>query len=201
MRECLYQLESYLHQLNEHPPLMRLAWIHYQFEAIHPFIDGNGRIGRLLIILLMVHWNLLPSPLLYLSDYFERHRSEYYNRLQAVSEHGAWHEWTLFFLRGVQEQAQKAVKVIHALQDLYAQWRQYVEEAGIRSRVVYAALDLLMERHVITARELEKRANCSHVSAYRVLETLEQLKILSLKYTGRPRLYVAHEALRILRAV
>ncbi|GIV06691.1 MAG: hypothetical protein KatS3mg016_2266 [Fimbriimonadales bacterium] len=109
MRDCLYQP-------NEHPPLVRLAWIHYQFEAIHPFIDGNERIGRLLLILLMVHWNLLPTPLLYLSEYFERHRGEYYDLLQAVSERGAWREWTLFFLQGVQGQAQnpEARAILHS---------------------------------------------------------------------------------------
>jgi Fic family protein len=88
MRQCLYDLEAYLQTDNTHPPLVRLGLIHYQFEAIHPFLDGNGRIGRLLIILLMVHWGLLPSPILYLSEYFERHRQDYYDLLLSVSTHG-----------------------------------------------------------------------------------------------------------------
>ncbi|MCS7066260.1 MAG: Fic family protein, partial [Fimbriimonadales bacterium] len=155
MRECLYQLERYLHQPNEHPPLMRLAFIHYQFEAIHPFVDGNGRVGRLLLILLMVHWNLLPSPLLYLSEYFERHREQYYELLQAVSERGCWREWTLFFLQGVREQSVKAVETIRALQNLYADWRQRLEQTGTRSRVAYQALELLMERPLITTKDVE----------------------------------------------
>ena len=89
----------------------------YQFEAIHPFLDGNGRIGRLLISLLLADWNLLPLPLLYLSAYFERRRQDYYNLLLGVSERGAWHEWVMFFLRGVAEQAVDANNRAKRLQD------------------------------------------------------------------------------------
>ncbi|MDW8111676.1 MAG: Fic family protein, partial [Candidatus Bipolaricaulota bacterium] len=181
MRECLYQLEEYLHQPNEHPPLMRLAWIHYQFEAIHPFIDGNGRIGRLLIILLMVHWNLLPTPLLYLSEYFERHRSEYYDLLQAVSERGAWREWTVFFLRGVQEQAQQAAQTIRDLQDLHARWKRTLEQAGTRSAVAYLALEMLTERPIITPKEVEARVGCTPMGARKALQELEQIGIITVQ--------------------
>jgi Fic family protein len=79
---------------------VRLAFIHYQFEAIHPFLDGNGRIGRLLISLLLVNWDLLPLPLLYLSAFFEAHRRDYYDLLRAVSAQGTWSRWVAFFLRG-----------------------------------------------------------------------------------------------------
>ncbi len=89
MNAALDAFEKYLHAGNAYPPLVRLAVIHYQFEAIHPFLDGNGRIGRLLISLLLVHWNLLSLPLLYLSAFFERHRKDYYDLLFAVSERGA----------------------------------------------------------------------------------------------------------------
>ena len=92
MQEALGALETYLHEGTQDPPLVRLAFIHYQFEAIHPFLDGNGRIGRLLIALLLVHWNLLPLPLLYLSAYFERQRQEYYDLLMAVSQHSTWRD-------------------------------------------------------------------------------------------------------------
>lgn len=201
MRECLYQLEAYLHQPNEHPPLIRLAWIHYQFEAIHPFIDGNGRVGRLLIILLMVHWNLLPTPLLYLSEYFERHRSEYYDLLQAVSERGAWREWTLFFLQGVQEQAQRAARAIRNLQDLHARWKQMLETAGVRSAVAAIALEMLMERPVLTPKDVENRADCTSAGARKALRELEQAGIIAVQGARRPRLiYYAPEALAILHS-
>lgn len=96
MQQALDAFEKYLHGEDAHPPLVRLACIHYQFEAIHPFLDGNGRIGRLLISLLLVHWNLLPLPLLYLSTYFENHKQNYYDLLLGVSARGAWNEWLLF---------------------------------------------------------------------------------------------------------
>ncbi len=198
MRECLYQLERYLHQENEHPPLVRLAFIHYQFEAIHPFVDGNGRVGRLLIILLMVHWNLLPSPLLYLSEYFERHRAQYYDLLQAVSERGCWREWTLFFLRGVHEQSLKAVETIRALQRLHAEWHQRLAQVEIRSRVAYEALELLMARPALLAKEVQERAGCSAVAARKALGELQRLGIVAPQSGGRPRLYVAREALQVL---
>ncbi len=101
MRQCLADLEAYITADPEEPALVRLAFIHYQFEAIHPFEDGNGRIGRLLLTLLLVSWNLLPLPLLYLSAYFERYREDYYARLRAVSERGDWSAWVVFFLNGV----------------------------------------------------------------------------------------------------
>src|SRR5215469_1592607 len=104
MKVALSALERYIHSESNLPPLVRMALIHYQFEAIHPFLDGNGRIGRLLITLLLCAEGLLPQPLLYLSAFFERHRSEYYRLLLEVSQRGNWLEWITFFLRGVSEQ-------------------------------------------------------------------------------------------------
>ncbi|BCW95231.1 MAG: Fic/DOC family N-terminal domain-containing protein [Fimbriimonadales bacterium] len=200
MRQCLYQLENYLHAENSHPPLVRLALIHYQFEAIHPFLDGNGRMGRLLIILLMVHWGLLPSPLLYLSEYFERHRQAYYDLLLTVSTEARWRDWLLFFLHGVREQSIRAVETLRAIQSLQEGWRALVANAGVRSAVVARALELLIERPVLTARVLQQAAHCSHVAANSALAQLQELGILSVQGASRPRLYVAHELLRLLQS-
>jgi Fic family protein len=123
MNEGLDAFEKYIHGDDPSPPLIRLALIHYQFEAIHPFLDGNGRIGRLLISLLLAHWNLLPLPLLYLSAFFERNRQQYYDLLLAVSERGACSDWVSFFLRGVLAQATDANRRAKRLQDLQAEWR------------------------------------------------------------------------------
>ncbi len=110
MNEALQAFERFIHEPSRLPPLIRLALIHYQFEVIHPFRDGNGRLGRLLITLLLCMEAILPTPLLYLSAYLERNRQEYYHRLLRVSQAGEWDEWLIFFLRGVAEQAMDAVE-------------------------------------------------------------------------------------------
>ena len=110
LMSSLGELEKFCHAPSPLPLLIRLALIHYQFEAIHPFLDGNGRIGRLLLTLLLSSENVLPQPMLYLSAFFERNRDEYYRRLLAVSRDGQWLEWISFFLRGVAEQSRDAVK-------------------------------------------------------------------------------------------
>jgi Fic family protein len=109
MEPALDDLERFLHEASPLPPLVAIALAHYQFETIHPFLDGNGRLGRLLIVFLLVERDLLPQPLLYLSSFFEAHRSDYYDRLQAVRERGEIQEWLRFFLTGVAEQANDAV--------------------------------------------------------------------------------------------
>ncbi len=156
MEHALDALERYLHERNSYPPLVRLAFIHYQFEAIHPFLDGNGRIGRLLISLLLVHWNLLPAPLLYLSAYFEKRRGEYYSLLLAVSERGAWLEWTEFFLAGVAEQARDGVERARRLQELQARWRTLLQKARV-SALTLAAADSLFELPIVSSESLRKR--------------------------------------------
>ena len=109
MMAVLGDFERYLHAESHLPPLIRIGLIHYQFETIHPFLDGNGRIGRLLITLLLCAWDLLPQPLLYLSAYFERWRDAYIDLLYAVSQRGAWNAWLVFFLQGIAIQARDAV--------------------------------------------------------------------------------------------
>lgn len=155
MLEALNAFEKYLHSEDSHPPLIRLAMIHYQFEAIHPFLDGNGRIGRLLISLLLVSWNLLPSPLLYLSAYFERHRQDYYELLLGVSSLGAWEEWIRFFLLGVAEQAADAVRRAQRLQDLKEDWRHRLTRAQA-STLLLALADALFEYPVVTIPQAQR---------------------------------------------
>jgi len=123
MLPALEALEKYIHQGKDYPALIRLALIHYQFEAIHPFIDGNGRLGRLLISLLLVHWQLLPYSFLHLSAYFECFRDKYYICLLDVSERGKWEEWICFFLEAVTSQANDTIARARALQDLQSEWR------------------------------------------------------------------------------
>lgn len=155
MQKALNLFEKYLHADDAHPSLIRLGLIHYQFEAIHPFIDGNGRIGRLLIPLLMVCWNILPLPMLYLSAYFERNRQQYYDHLMGVSQRGDWRAWLLFFLAGVGEQALEAVNLAKRFQDLQEIWRKKLLDRSVRAPV-FKLIDRLFELPVLTIPEAQK---------------------------------------------
>lgn len=179
MHEALNALETYLHSQNDpYPPLVRLALIHYQFEAIHPFVDGNGRIGRLLISLLLIQWGLLPLPLLYLSAYFYRHRQAYYDLLLAVSERGAWRDWLLFFLRGVAEQAGDAVRRARKLQDLREEWRTRLLQTRA-SALTLRLLDALFTRPIFTIPQVQELLGVRHyITAQRVVERLVEGGIL-----------------------
>ncbi len=176
MRDALAAFERFLHDAGTYPPLVRLALVHYQFEAIHPFVDGNGRIGRLLLSLLMVEWELLPLPLLYLSAYFHRHRQEYYELLMAVSECGAWQGWLTFFLQGVAEQAGDAVVRAKQLQDLREAWRERLAEA--RSALPLRLADSLFDSPVLTIPQAQRLLEVTYHSAQRNVQKLVDADIL-----------------------
>jgi Fic family protein len=170
--------EKYLHEPGGLPPLIKLALIHYQFEAIHPFVDGNGRVGRLLISLLLVHWGLLPSPLLYLSAYLEAHRERYCELLQFVSEKGDWTAWIEFFLTGVAQQAQDATGRVRQIEDLQASWRDRLAQAG-RSALLLKIPDLLVRSPYVTIPEVQAHLKVSYPAAKNLVNQLEKEKILA----------------------
>ncbi len=196
MEEGMAALESYLHRDRpQHPQLIRLALVHYQFEAIHPFIDGNGRIGRLLLILLLVSWDLLPHPLLYLSAYFERHRSAYYELLLDVSRRGAWREWIAFFLRGVAEESRDSVLLAQRLQDLQENWHQKMAVPGA-SALALRLVDSLFESPILTIPMAAGRLGVTYPTAKNHVEALERTGILSLvQGTTYPKVYLAREVI------
>jgi Fic family protein len=199
MQIALDALEKYLHSEAALPPLVRLALIHYQFEAIHPFIDGNGRIGRLLISLLLVHWNLLPLPLLYLSAFFEKHRQDYYDLLMAVSARGAWREWVSFFLRGVAEQARDAVSRAKRLQDLQSEWRHRLVQARA-SGLAFSLVDALFDSPVMTIPQAQRQLDVKQYhSARRHVRQLVKLGILKpVDESTYGKTFVAAEILRLI---
>ncbi len=200
MLEALDAFERYLHAEDGLPPLLRLACIHYQFEAIHPFIDGNGRIGRLLIPLLMVSWGLLPHPLLYLSVFFERRRDEYYRLLMAVSTRGAWKEWTGFFLQGVAVQARDAVARAKRLQDLQAKWREALQQ-GRASALALKLADALFESPVLTIPKAGELLAISYQGAAKLVAKLEEIGAVSLiEPKARGKVFVASDILDIIGA-
>lgn len=129
LADCLRDFENFLHN-RQLPPLIHIALCHYQFEAIHPFLDGNGRIGRLLIILLLVEKKMLSSPLLYLSAFFETTRDEYYRQLYSVSAKGTWNDWLVYFLNGVALQCEDVLSRIERINELLRQWGDAIADGG-----------------------------------------------------------------------
>jgi Fic family protein len=198
MHESLNAFEGFLHTSSDLPPLVRLGLIHYQFEAIHPFLDGNGRIGRLLITLLLCAWNLLTEPLLYLSAYFEAHRQTYYDLLLAVSQKGSWEEWLMFFLRGVAVQSRDAVTRSERLLDLREQAREQLQKARAVARLLQV-VDLLFAQPILTVRQVEAALDVNFSTAQRYVNQLEEVGLLR-EITGQARNRV-YRADAVLKAI
>jgi cell filamentation protein, protein adenylyltransferase len=198
MLAALTELERHLAEPSDLPPLIRLATIHYQFEAIHPFLDGNGRVGRLLISLLLREWELLPQPLLYLSAFFERRRREYYAHLLAVSRQGAWEPWIRFFLAGVAEQSQDAVDRwtrLLALRDDYHHRLQSARASSLALKLV----DDLFVRPAITIAEAASSLGVTRRAAQQNLQKLERAGIVEeATHRQRNRVWLAREIVDLL---
>ena len=200
MLAALSALENFIHAPSDLPPLLRLGLIHYQFEAIHPFLDGNGRVGRLLVALLLSAWQLLPQPLLYLSAYFESNRQDYYDLLLAVSQRATWEDWLLYFLEGVKQQSLDAVNRIDRLQALRVQYRAQIQAQRAPARLL-RVVDLLFAQPVITTRQVETALETNFLGAQRLIDQLVQAGMLR-EITGgrRNRVYRADEILKILES-
>lgn len=198
MMETLDQLERFLHADADLPPLVELALIHYQFETIHPFLDGNGRIGRLLISLFLCQQGILTKPLLYLSAFFERHREEYYDRLLDVSQRGAWHEWIAFFLQAVVQQSGDAVRRARRLLDLHQSYYQMSLERRLPPTARQLA-ELIFMKPVLNARVVQESLKVTYPGAQKAIDALVEQGMLS-EITGgkRNRAYAAGEVLKIL---
>ena len=198
MMECLQKLEKFLYTNNNLPPLIEVAMVHYQFEVIHPFLDGNGRVGRLLIIFLLCSRNVLSKPLLYLSAFFEQHRQRYYDLLLKVSANGAWRDWIEFFLQAVLKQSEDAVLRSRQLQELQ---RQYFH-IGREKRFPPSALqliDFIFMKPVINTKSAQDFLNLSFPGTQKSIKMLLEAGILT-EITGRQRdrAYAAREVLKIL---
>ncbi|HUT98862.1 MAG TPA: Fic/DOC family N-terminal domain-containing protein [bacterium] len=197
MHESLDGLEKYIHGSSDDDRLIRLALIHYQFEAIHPFSDGNGRVGRLLISLLTVFWELLPLPLLYLSAYLERNRDEYNKSLNRISTEGDWSGWLKFFLRGVREQALDATQRFHQLLDLQSRWHRNVENLGSNKPMVL--VDMLFKQPIISIPLVQRLVGYrTYQGAQYCVHGLVERGILhEVAETKQPKLYVALDIVRV----
>jgi Fic family protein len=194
---ALDNFEKFLHAESHLPALIRLALVHYQFEAIHPFLDGNGRVGRLLITLLLHTERLLDQPLLYLSAFFEQHRDEYYEHLLAVSQRGAWSEWVEFFLRAVHEQAVDAAERANRLLSLRDEYRERMTAAR-QSALLLAMIDHLFQSPAATIAGVARDLGVTYASAKQNVEKLVAAHILEPLSEARNRAYMAREILALI---
>lgn len=173
------------------PDLLKIALVHYQFETVHPFLDGNGRVGRLMITLYLVEKGILKKPILYLSDFFERNRSLYYDNLMKVRESGNIAQWFKFFLVGVIETAKNSVETLDGILKLQKDLELKVQQFGSRANKAMLVINSLFQKPIIDANLAKQVTNLSGPSVYKLIKDLEGLGILK-EITGgkRDKLYV-----------
>jgi len=198
MNEALSHWEKFLRAEDSLAPLIKCALLHYQFETIHPFLDGNGRVGRLLITFYLCERGYLEHPILYLSDYFERFRTEYYDLLMKVSQYGAWDDWLKYFIRGVAEQSKVAEETGHKILDLQKEYRQQLQKESVPT-VVFQLLDMLFLNPFVSLPGISDYLKITWPTAKASVERLVRLGILKeVSGRRRGRIYCAKELLNVL---
>ncbi|UOA08010.1 Fic family protein [Methylobacter sp. S3L5C] len=197
--ELIGDIEQFVHNDKQYfPELLKIALVHYQFETIHPFLDGNGRVGRLLITLYLVSKGILKQPVLYLSDFFERNRSLYYDNLMRVREKNDLQQWFKFFLVGVIETAQSSITTFDNILKLQKQVDSQIETLGSRTANARKVIHYLYQRPMIDAAKVGEVAEISSASAYKLIVDLERFGILK-EITGgkRGKMYVFTDYLQL----
>ncbi len=185
--DLLGGMERFIHEASPTlPPLVRIALIHAQFETIHPFLDGNGRIGRLLIAALLEHWGLLPEPLMYLSGYLKQHQSEYYRRLSSIRTEGDWEGWVAFFLEGVAAAAAEAERGIVAIASRVAADRRRLLGSAKAGPAAYRLFEMLPMMPRFTIERVRQKLNTSFPTASAAVKALADLGIVA-EMTGQKK--------------
>ena len=200
MIDAMSDLEKYINAEDDTNILIRAALVHYQFETIHPFLDGNGRVGRMLVMLLLMDKKILTTPTLYISYFLKKYQSEYYTRLSEIRTRGNFEQWIKFFLRAVDESAQDAVKTIDELSELHEKNKAKIQSIG-RARINALKVFEYLEAHPII--DISKTAEALEISFQTVSNTVKrllELKILfPIKNVSRNRIFAYEEYLQILR--
>ncbi len=178
MGKALSDWEKYLHSDPAETPLIQCALMHYQFEAIHPFLDGNGRVGRLLITFFLCEKEFLTQPLLYLSEFFDKHRDEYYSRLLAVSQKGEWRGWIDFFLRGVAHEAQDAIASAQKILELHSEYQAILMKTKQIPESAHRLIDEIFENPIISISRLSHKWKIPFNSVKRGVQRLMKIGIL-----------------------
>ena len=179
LARLLSDLEHAIHDASELPPLVRVGMIHAQFETLHPYLDGNGRLGRLLIALLLRHWGLLSRPLLYLSLFVKMHRQEYYRRLDAIRTDGDWEGWLGYFLEGVAVVADEAVATARHLHAIVEEGRERLHARGDATVLSLRLFERLPQHPIVTVNRVVELLDCSRPAAAKALRVLEGAGVLS----------------------
>ena len=201
INDYMSDIEKFIHNEDFHfPDILKIALIHYQFETIHPFLDGNGRVGRLMITLYLVEKGILKKPILYLSDFFERNRTLYYDNLMRVREKDDITQWFKFFLVGVIETAKNSIVTFDSILKLQKDLENKIQKLGNRTNNALSIINYLYQKPIINASETKKITGLSMPSVYTLIGKLEELEILK-EITGgkRRRLFVFEEYLKLFR--
>lgn len=199
--ELMSDIDKFTHNEEIHiPELLKIGLVHYQFETIHPFLDGNGRVGRLIIPLYLVSKRILQKPVLYLSDFFEKNRKLYYDNLTSVRENNNLEQWYKFFLVGVIETAKNGIITFDNILQLQKQIDNDIQSLGSRALKARKVIDYLYKRPIITADKVSEVASISMPSSYKLISDLEKLNVLREKTGGqRSRVYVFDNYLNLFR--
>lgn len=187
VQEAMTKLEKFIHADSDFPLLLKIGLVHSQFETIHPFLDGNGRIGRLLITFLLCERKVLQKPVLYLSYFFKKHRSRYYDKLQAVRDDGDWEGWLVFFLQGIIEVSKKASKLARRIIDLREKHRNVItENFGRAAGNGHRLLERLYVNSVVSVTGVQQMLNISYPTARNLVKRMQENEILR-EVTGQRR--------------
>jgi Fic family protein len=178
MQAALHNLEKFLHDTTSYPALIHCGLAHAQFETIHPFLDGNGRVGRLLITFLLCQRGILKYPLLYLSHYLKFHRAEYYDRLMAIRNDGNWEAWLKFFLKGVGEVSRSATETARKIFELRQKHQSLIRDKASNQTNAGLLLDYLLEQPIVNVRLVEAHVKCAFVTADKLVKQFEKLRIV-----------------------
>lgn len=185
--EQLSSLEKFIHAQTDIPDLVKIGLVHAQFETIHPFLDGNGRIGRLLITFLLCHWQILHKPVLYLSHYLKQHRREYYEHLQNVRDRGDWEGWLEFFLTGVAQVSEQATETARKILRMREDHRTLItEQLGYSAGNGHRVLETLYEHPIVSVNDVVKITGTTYAAANNMVKRLEELGLLE-EMTGQAR--------------
>ncbi len=198
LRKLLANWERFLHEARDFDPLIRMGVAHYQFEAIHPFTDGNGRTGRVLNSLFLIQENLLTLPILYLSRYFIRHRADYYRLLLQVTREGCWEEWLLYILSGIEDTARWTTGKIESIRQLAAHTAEYVR-SSLPKVYSHELVELIFEQPYCRIQNLTAGNLAKRETASRYLKQLTAIGVLQEQTVGREKLFLHPKLLRLLK--